>query len=347
MMNQKLSLSIIGCGRMGITHYSILNFHPGVVIRSVADPFDLMTKLMTKYLHIQTFKDYHELFEVGKPDAVVVSTPPNLHYPIVKKAAEKGVHVFVEKPFTTRYRDAFELHNLFRDAKLVNQVGYVNRFNDIFRKTKEFLDNGLLGNIIRFRSEMYSCTVTENAKSKGWRSLRESGGGALYEMASHAIDLVNFLIGKPAKITGSSLSKVYSSEIEDIVSSTLLYENGISGSIYINWSDKSYRKPTNRIEIFGDKGKLIADQYSMKIYLNNADKNLNLKQGWNTIYITDIFKPVPSYVRGNEFTSQLYNFIDVINGKSPAPACSFKDAADTLEVIEEILNDFNTNGKLL
>jgi predicted dehydrogenase len=165
-------------------------------------------------------------------------------------------------------------------------------------------------------------------------------------MASHAIDLVNFLIGKPDKVTGSSLSNVYSKNVEDAVSSTFIYKSGITGTIYINWCDSSYRKPTNKMEIFGDEGKILSDQYSLKIFLNKPNEKFKLRQGWNTLYITDVFKPVPFYVRGNEFTSQLWHFVDCIQGKVKTNNCTFADGVNTLEVIEKIFNDSELNGKI-
>lgn len=343
---QKIKLGIIGAGRMGITHYSIINSHPNVEIESVADPSTLVLTLMKKYLPVKTFKDYNELFEKAKPDAVLICTPPNLHFPIIEKCAKLGIHVFSEKPFTTKFEAASELNTLFSKTNLVNQVGYVNRFNDVFSKTKELVENGLIGKVIRFKSEMFSCTITKSDEGSGWRASRESGGGAVFEMASHAIDLVNFLVGKPDKITGSSLNHIYSQNVEDAMSSTFLYKNGISGTIYVNWSDPSYRKPTNKIEIFGNEGRIMADQHSLKIFMNKANETYNLRQGWNTLYITDIFKPVPFYVRGNEFTSQLYHFIDCIQNKTATNKCSFQDGANTLEVIDQIFNDYEQNAKL-
>jgi predicted dehydrogenase len=342
----KIKIGIIGMGRMGITHYSIINSHPDVNVTAVADPSGLVLTLIGKYLPVNTLKDYNELFNESTLDAILVCTPPNLHYPIIRKAAEKGIHVFVEKPFTTKLHEASELARMYSGNRLVNQVGYVNRFNDIFGKVKEFIDNGAIGKVIRFKSEMFSCTITRSDESSGWRASRESGGGAVFEMASHAIDLVNFLVGKPNKVTGSSLNNIYSKNVEDAVSSTFLYKNGITGTIYINWSDTSYRKPTNKIEIFGVDGKILADQHSLKIFLNKPNEKFKLRQGWNTLYITDVFKPVPFYVRGNEFTSQLWHFVDCIQGKEKTNRCPFSDGVDTLEVIENIYTDYEINGKV-
>jgi predicted dehydrogenase len=343
---EKIRIAIIGAGRMGITHYSIINSHPNIEIESVADPSAIILTMIKKYLPVKTYKDYNELFETSRPDAILVCTPPNLHYDIIEKAFRSGIHVFAEKPFTTKYEDATKLNNLFDKSGLVNQVGYVNRFNDVFMKTKEFLNKGIIGKVIRFKSEMFSCTITKSDDASGWRASRESGGGAIFEMASHAIDLVNYLIGKPDKVVGSSLNQIYSKSVEDAMSTTFLYRSGTSGTIYINWSDPSYRKPTNKIEIFGDKGRILADQHSIKIFANKADIEHNLREGWNTLYITDIFKPVPFYVRGNEFTRQLYHLVDCIQDESITNKCSFQDGTNVHEVIDRIYSDYEINGRL-
>lgn len=342
-----INIGIIGMGRMGITHYSIINSHPDITIKAVVDTSSLVLSLMKKYIEgIHTYTDYTELFEIERLDAVIICTPPALHYQVAMKAAEKGVHVFCEKPFTTKKDLANELSNLFEQKHLVNQVGYVNRFNDIFQSVKEYIDNGLIGDVIQFKSEMYSRTITKSEEGHTWRDSRENGGGAVFEVASHAIDLVNYLVGKPDKVTGSNLIQIFSKNVEDAVNATFLYKNGISGTINVNWSDESFRKPTNKIEVFGSKGKILADQHGFKIFLKNELPEYQLREGWNTRYITDVFKPVPFYVRGNEFTSQLYHFIDCIKDKQKINLSQFRSATDTLDVIDAIFKDYNQNGKI-
>jgi predicted dehydrogenase len=342
----KIKLAIIGMGRMGLTHYAIINSHPDVEIKAVADSSALILTMLHKYMPIQTFKDYNELFDQINLDAVLVCTPPALNFEVIKKTAEKRIPAFVEKPFTTQLWQASELTRLYTDNNIINQVGYVNRFNDVFCKVKELLDTNVIGNTLRFKSEMFSCTITKPDEGTGWRSFRESGGGAMFEMASHAIDLVNFLIGKPDKITGSSLNYIYSSKVEDAACSTFLYKNGITGTLNVNWSDTSYRKPTNKIEIFGNMGRILADQHSLKVFLNKENKQGNLRQGWNTFYITDLFKPVPFYVRGNEFTAQLYHFVDCVRNKKMATQCTFVDGKKVLEVIDSVFRDYEQNGRI-
>lgn len=348
MNKDHVKIGIIGFGRMGITHYSIINSYPGVVINSVADTSGITLSMLGKYIDgVATYKDYKKLIDKSKPDGIVVCTPPHLHYDILKYALERDIHVFVEKPYTVNPIEASELSDQFKAKNLVNQVGYVNRFNDVFSSVKEHLDAGVIGTAIKFRSEMYSSTVIREDKGNGWRGNKKTGGGVVFEMAAHAIDLVNFYFGKPKTVVGTFMNSIYSKKVNDIVSSTFLYENGFTGTINVNWSDQSYRKPTNKIEILGTKGKILADQHSFKLYLNEELEERDYRKGWNSVYITDIFKQVPFYVRGNEFTRQLYHFVDCIKDNTIKNLSSFADATSTQEVIDELYDDYTQNLKKL
>jgi predicted dehydrogenase len=344
MEQSKIKIGIIGFGRMGITHYSIINSHPAVEVVSVADTSKTLLNVLDKYVDgLKVYKDYHQLIDESKPDAILVCTPPNLHYPIIKYAFEKGVHVFCEKPFTANLKEAEELTLLFKDSKLINQVGYANRERDIFNEISRLLKLGLIGKVIRYNAEMISGAIIKKTNDNSWRDKTLNGGGVVYEMASHLIDLTNFLFTPPKKIIGTVTNKVYSQNVDDIISSTFVYNNGLTGSIYVNWSDESYRKPSICIEIIGDEGKLVGDFYGYKVFMKQENKLLNLRKGWNTFNLTDIYKPVPFYVRGNEFTLQLYRFVDLITGQQTENICDFEDALETHVVIGEIFKDSKSN----
>ena len=161
----------------------------------------------------------------------------------------------------------------------------------------------------------------------------------MYEFTSHCIDLVVYLLGKPDFVTGSVLQSIYSSEVEDMVSSTFIYNKGFSGTIITNWSDETYRKPANIVKIIGTNGKIIADKHAYKIYLKKPDLKNGFDQGWNTRYITDFAKSVRFYLRGNEFTRQLDYFIDCIQQKSTENIASFSEGLKTDILMEEITRD--------
>ena len=338
---EKIRIGIIGMGRMGITHFPIINSHPQVEVVSVSDTSKLILDYLAKYVDgLKVYTDYEKQLDSDYLDGIVICTPPTLHYKICKKALQNNISVFCEKPFTTSVEEAKELAEDFERAGLVNQVGYVYRCWDSFTKAKEFLDDELVGNVLNFRIELLSSSIDKPQKGNGWRTKRENGGGATYEVGSHIIDLTNYIFGKPDRISGSSLINLNSQVVDDIVHSTFHYKNGLVGQMYVNWCDLTYRKPMIKLAVFGNKGKLMVDSYALKFFLNEDRKGY--EKGWHHLNSTDLSKPVPFYVRGNAFTIQLYRFVDRILDRNVSCPCSFSDGYEAQEVIHEIFNDSKT-----
>ena len=333
-----LRAGFIGFGRMGITHFSILNTHPLVEIGAVCDRSSTMLNALKKYTGIRTYSDYREMIKKESLDFVVISTPSDSHTEIIQSAVDNNLHIFTEKPFALTAVEGRETLALLDNKPLVNQVGYVNRFNEVFMEVKKLLETEVIGDVKNFSSEMYGATVLKDSTAS-WRGKRNTGGGCMYEFASHCIDLVLYLLGQPDKVVGSIMQSIYSSNVEDLISSTFIYENGCTGTIMVNWSDESYRKPANIVTIFGTKGKIVADKYAYKIFLKEADQANGFHKGWNTRYIIDFAKSVRFYVRGNEFTRQLDYFVDCIEQKRTGNVVSFAQALKTDVVMEEITKD--------
>lgn len=329
---------IIGFGRMGLTHFSILNSHPAVQFVAVCDSSPFMLKNITKYMGLQTFKDYRKMIDKTELDFVIVATPTAAHAAPVKDAIQRGLHVFVEKPLSLRSHQGLEIVKMLQGKNLVNQVGYVERFNDVFVQVKKLLESQAIGELLTFKVEMNGPTILKNAKSS-WRSKRTKGGGCLYDFASHGIDLVNYLIGVPDEITGSVMRSIYSVNVDDTICSTFLYRSNLHGNLLVNWSDPSYRKPAYRLEILGRKGKIIADQHAYKVFFHHDPDVEGFNKGWNQRYITDFVEPIRFYVRGFEFTRQLDYFINCIVNNVPCQVCSFEDGLKTDIVIERIAKD--------
>ena len=242
-MSKVLRGGIIGLGRMGLTHYSILNCHPAVKFVSICDSSSLILKNMEKYTGLAIFENHEEMYNKMKLDFIIIATPTALHAGAVKSAIRKNIHIFVEKPFVLSVTEGREIVDMLTGTRLVNQVGYVNRFNEIFSKVKNHLQDGLIGDIVSFKTEMYGPTVLKDSKTS-WRSKKVEGGGCLHDFASHGIDLINYLIGPPDRVSGSVLQSIHSANVEDAAYSTFLYPNDCTGNLIVNWSDPSFRKPT-------------------------------------------------------------------------------------------------------
>lgn len=330
--------AIIGFGRMGLTHFSILNANPKVRIVAVCDSSVFILKNAARYLEVETFNDPITMFKKISPDFVVVATPTAAHTEIVQMAITRGVHVFVEKPFALNTEQGQAVLNAIEQQPVVNQVGYVLRFSDTFIQVKKLIEDKAIGELLNFKMEMCGPTVLHGAKNS-WRSSKNKGGGCLYDFASHGIDMINYLIGAPDEIAGTALQSIYSNGVEDAVTSTFFYYSGARGTLLVNWSDESFRKPTYRFEAFGRYGRIIADMHEYRVFLKTGAAFNGHKEGWNRRYVTDFFRPVSFYLRGYEFTRQLEHFVNCISNGLINQMCSFAQAHQTDIVIERLRED--------
>mgnify|MGYP000956209469 CR=1 FL=1 len=92
--------AIIGLGKMGLSHAAIVGAHPQVEMVAVCDTSSLVLDAFKKFSKVKTYDDYKVMIEKESLDFVLIATPTRFHYPMVKYALEKGLHVFCEKPFS-------------------------------------------------------------------------------------------------------------------------------------------------------------------------------------------------------------------------------------------------------
>lgn len=337
-----LKAGIIGLGKMGISHAGIVGAHPSVDMVAICDTSAIVLNGFKKYSQVRTYTDYKKMIDKEQLDAVVIATPTKLHYPMVKYAIGKGLHVFCEKPFSLTSQEGKELVELAEKNAITNQVGYHNHFIGTFREMKRLLQAGLIGELVHFSGEAYGPVVTKE-KGSTWRSKSNEGGGCLFDYASHVLNLIQEVIGRPATVNGALLKKVYSKNVEDAVYALLTLDNQLSGTLLVNWSDETYRKMSTSLCVQGKKGKIICDATELKIYLKQANAREGLDKGWSVKYITDLAMSVDYYLRGEEYSAQIDYFIDNVLKQKRGTINTFEQAFYTDKVIEMIVENAKLN----
>lgn len=320
---------------MGLSHASIINAHNELNLVAVCDSSALILEAMKKYGSYKTYSDYKRMIDENNLDALFVATPTKFHADMVTYAMDRDINVFCEKPLSLTTTQGIKMVNTAAEKKLVNQVGYHNRFIGTFNYLKKLIASGVLGETYHFVGEAYGPVVTKR-KDSTWRSDSAEGGGCLFDYASHVINLVEFVLGRIKSVEGVLLKKIFSKGVEDAVYSSMFLENGVSGVLNVNWSDETYRKMSTQISVLGTEGKIICDAQEIKIYLRNEHPELKLEKGWNIKYITDLTSPVDFYLRGEEYSSQVDYFAKCIKNKQIDSISSFASALHTDEVIEQI-----------
>jgi predicted dehydrogenase len=334
-----IRVGVVGLGKMGGSHLSIINAHPSVRVAAVCDPTAYILDVLNKYTGLAVYSDYAEMLRTAELDAVLIATPSRFHAPMVEQALEKGLHVFCEKPFCLDPADSVRLGELAQARGLVNQVGYHYRFVGAFQEMKRLLDAGAVGRVTHVLAEAYGPVVLR-PKGSTWRSQRTEGGGCLYDYAAHPINLLNWCFGPATGVGGSVLGKVFSKDTDDEVYSTLFFPDGVTAQVSVNWSDESYRKMSTKISVWGTNGRIYADRQECQAYLRTVPAGLTgFTEGWNVRYTTELTEEVWFYVRGEEYSAQIDHFVRAIEAGGGDTESSFASAAATDQVLTMILAD--------
>jgi predicted dehydrogenase len=314
---------------MGLSHLAIAKPHPDVKVVAVCDSTAYLVDALESLTSIKGYTDYNKLLANEKLDAVIIATPSRFHTSQVQAALDANLHVFCEKPFCLNVAEGRRLVGLAESKKLINQVGYHYRFVGTFYEAKRLLDLNSLGSLHHIRAEAFGPVVVRS-KGMTWRAMKSEGGGCLYDYACHAIDLMNYLIEPPQAVSGTVLNRIFSSDVEDEVYSTLFYDNGITGHVAANWSDESQRKMSTKISVWGTDGKLIADRQELHLYLRDQARiPEGFNPGWNTRYTTDLTENVNFYLRGEEYSAQIEHFFYAIKTQKTNTRNTFRSAIDT------------------
>lgn len=250
---QKLRIAIVGLGKMGILHSSILHTMPNVEVVALCDKSFFLRKFVSKmFKKAQVVNDIMEL-DNSNLDSIYVTTPIPVHFPIIKTIYMNKMarNVFVEKTLAASYEQSKELCSLANDSGGVNMVGYMKRFAVSFQKAKEILAQGTLGEIKSFEAFAYSSDFFDIGKKSKKPAAR---GGVLRDLGSHVIDLSLFLFGD-FEVTSAILESLTEENSED--SANVRVKNStLEGQFTFSWSKEDYRMPYFGIDVMGNKGKM-------------------------------------------------------------------------------------------
>lgn len=190
----RLRAAILGCGDFAHKHAAIIGQFPQELElvafsdrnRRKAEAF------AARYApHARTFSDHHDLLDGVELDLLVVVLPPYGHTDEVALAAERGIHLLVEKPIALTSEQAWEMVRAVESAGIKSQVGFMNRFGAAVEALRERLDDGRAGPV-GLISARYFC----NSLHAAWWRDRQKSGGQLVEQVIHLFDLLRYLGGE-------------------------------------------------------------------------------------------------------------------------------------------------------
>lgn len=328
-------VGIIGMGNMGRFHadYLLGKKVARCELTAVSDSF---AQNLEKYRHLKTYENGPDLIRSGLVDAVIIATPHYLHTSLGIEALQQGLHVLVEKPISVHKADCERLLAAHQNPRQVFAAMFQMRTDPRFKKIKQLIAAGELGEIMRlnwiitdwFRTDVYFA-------SGGWRATwKGEGGGVLLNQCPHNLDLLQWFCGQPTSVRGfCQLGRYHPIEVEDQVTAYLEFANGATG-VFVTSTGET--PGTNRLEIAGDKGRLVYEngqiaftrnEVPMREFCRTAKGGFARPEVWNV--------GIPAESTGPQHTVVTQNFVDAILEGTPliAPAAEGMNSVELANAV--------------
>ncbi|MFC1490402.1 Gfo/Idh/MocA family protein [Candidatus Latescibacterota bacterium] len=237
------SVAVIGSGYWGknLTR----NFHELGALKVICDKdFATLAKLNTLYPDVETSSDYFKVLGRDDIQCVVIATPAETHYSMVKDALESGKHVFVEKPFVLREDEGHKLIQIAESKGLTIMVGHVLQYHPAFIKLKEMVDAGELGNLQYIYSHRLNLGKIRNEEN------------ILWSFAPHDISLILELAGELPENVHATGGNYLHEKIADVTTTHLEFESGLKAHIFVSWLHPFKEQ---KLVVVGDKKMAVLD----------------------------------------------------------------------------------------
>lgn len=258
----KKSICVIGGGRWGNNHIKTLA-NLGCLAAVVETNADRLKELQNEYPTVKGYTDVDDAIAC-RYDGYTVAVPAELHYPIGKKIIEKGLPVMMEKPMTLTAAQSEELIELSKQTGSQLMVGHVLLFHPAFRKIKEVIDSGKLGDLLYLYSNRLNLGTVRTEES------------VFSSFAPHDISILDYLIGSPACKIDAKGTKFLQNKVYDSTLTQLEYPNNVHAHIYVSWLHP-YKQQL--LVIVGSKGMVSFDDSTKEKEIHFYNKRIDIENG--------------------------------------------------------------------
>lgn len=264
--------------------------------------------------------DAQALIDDPEVDAVYIATPPGSHCEYALQVAAAGKPCYVEKPMARNATECRRMIEAFDRACSPLFVAYYRRGLGRFIEAKQIVESGDLGRLTSIR--YHFAAPYHQRRELPWRVDAEiAGGGYFLDMASHALDILDFILGPLENATGQAWNRTASYPVEDVVQGSFLVGEGVPGVGTWNFASD---QAADLIEIEGVAGKL-----SLSVFGNEP---LRLARGDE---IVEISRPNPETIQ----QPLIQTIVDELLGRGACPSTG-RTALRTSEVMDSMLQSY-------
>ena len=270
-----LKIGMIGYGGIGRVHamgYRAIPFHYGLTADQVQLTGVATTRPETAQKAAEEIgcdfwtADYRALLANPEIDLVDVCTPNHSHEEILIAAAEAGKHIYCEKPLAMSVAEGQRIVAAVEKAGVNNQMTFNFRFFPAMLRARQLMDEGFVGRVFSFRARYYRSSYIDHNKPLSWRLRKEiAGGGTLFDLASHVLDLVYYTLGDFGSVQAVLETLITERPLApgaeekgavDVDDISLMHLRMADGTLGLLEASRMGTGATNdlQLEIFGDQG---------------------------------------------------------------------------------------------
>jgi predicted dehydrogenase len=240
---------------IGIGDISIRRVIPAIQAEPRSRLYGLVTRDAGKAApyNVQTWTTLDDALTDPAVDVVYVSTPVFLHAPQTIQSLRAGKHVLCEKPMAMNEAEGRSMVQTAQETARTFGVAYYRRAYPKVQRAKQLLEAGAIGKPVLAELTCHEWR-DDTASHRSWLlDPAKAGGGPLYDIASHRIDVLNFLFGQPRRATGYLSNVLHHYAVEDNATVMIDYAGGVRGIVDVRWYSKVRR---DECRIRGTEGEM-------------------------------------------------------------------------------------------
>jgi predicted dehydrogenase len=320
-------IAVIGLGKMGLLHASLLSSMPEVTLVAFCEKSGLVRRFSRAIFPDIAIVDSPEKLSRFNLDAAYVTTPPSSHFAVVKTLLTEKIcrDLFVEKPLANNFVESRGLANLLAESDVdsINMVGYNRRFGATFKQAREIISKGILGEPVSFEEYAFSSAFCSSGSRRG----NAGRGGVIKDLGSHAIDLALWYLGD-IRVESVGPGKVTNGGTIDSASFKVSTDKGLRGQIRASWIEPDYRLPEVGFVIEGASG--------LALVVNDDKLELRSKHDQRQVWHNQDLNNTAGFLLGSaDYFHEDKAFVDaIISRKATEP--TFTDALKVDEIIQQV-----------
>jgi len=321
-MQAPIRFGFVGAGQIAHNSVDQVNSHPDGKAVAVTDTnFERAQHLCEEKQVPHACQSAEELFARDDVDAVYIAVPNKFHAPLAVQALKAGKHVLLEKPFAINYAEAKEVIDTANATGKVFSLGMNYRMRPEVQKARAVIETGVLGEIYHGKAWWFRRKgIPKLGTWFGNKAL--AGGGCLYDIGVHYLDLVLYLMGefKPVSVSGMTYTKFGNRgageggwgmsdrsdiqfDVDDFASALIRLESGATVTLDVAWACHTEQAHLKDIRVFGSEAGMLGDP--CQLFKQNIDTG--------EYEVTTEFEVEIPFPHGNRF----HNLINHLLGREP------------------------------